>query len=706
MDGTSAAAGISTSWRPRPVSVAIVVAAVVLAAVMFSLSRSVTQRDNHSLLVSQAGVSKTAVAALIGQLESTISSVGSVAAATGGNPGAVNRLAAADPAVDIFSALVILHRSPSGSVAMVAERGTPSAPPLTLGGAKGQALADALDHGGVDIIGFFGRGAARRLAMVAGAPTVPGGYVVYAEVPLPAGTTFSSGFSGLRYAVYDGRTQSAPLLFATAGSMRATGQVRQLIDLDDIYGSGAPKRGDSVLLFLVSSSGTVGTLSDALPWILGALALLGGLLVAFVVEATARRKDQAVALVADLEQKNAELDLAMTEQARAEEHRVRLEGELRQSQRLEAVGRLAGGVAHDFNNLLAVILTYGDFMAEELEEDHPLQGDLGEVRKAATRAAELTRKLLVFSRRDLVSPTVLDVNETITDLLSLLHRTLGEEVELRTELASDLPCVLADPGEVEQVLVNLVVNARDAMVGEGTITVETSEQILDEEAASAHVDLSPGRYVRINVTDNGCGMTPEVASRVFEPFFTTKGPGTGTGLGLSTVYGIVNRYAGHVTMYSEEGVGSTFKVYLPATEDRPDAQEETPTSTSESSATGETVLVVEDEDAVRNACRRILEGAGFRVLEASSGPEVLANLADDRVDLLLTDVIMPGGLSGRELADRLVTDRPDLRVLYMSGYNADAIATRGVLDAGVTVVEKPFTSSDLLGKVRELLASP
>jgi two-component system, cell cycle sensor histidine kinase and response regulator CckA len=413
-----------------------------------------------------------------------------------------------------------------------------------------------------------------------------------------------------------------------------------------------------------------------------------------------------VALVADLEHKNAELDLAMSEQARAQEHRVRLEGELRQGQRLEAVGRLAGGVAHDFNNLLAVILTYGDFLAEELGEDHPARGDLAEIRKAATRAAELTRKLLVFSRRDLISPAVLDVNETITDLLSLLHRTLGEDVVLRTELASDLPCVLADAGEIEQVLVNLVVNARDAIVGEGTITVETSEQILDQEAAAAHVDLSPGRYVRINVTDTGCGMTPEVASRVFEPFFTTKGPGTGTGLGLSTVYGIVNRYAGHVTMYSEAGVGTTFKVYLPATEDRPDEHEDRAISPSGSSASGETVLVVEDEDAVRHACRRILEGAGFRVLEASSGPEVLANLTDDRVDLLLTDVIMPGGLSGRELADRLVGERPDLRVLYMSGYNADLIATRGVLDAGVTVVEKPFTSSDLLGKVRELLASP
>jgi signal transduction histidine kinase len=692
------------SWRPRWLSVAVMVAALVLAGGMFTLSRNVTQRDARRLVVFEADNARTSVTALISQIETGMSSLGAVAAATNGDPEAVNRLTATEPSMDIFSAMAILHRAPSGVVTVTTQRGSPSGPLPGLVGAKARVLADVVAHGGVDIVGFFGQGSKRKLALAAGAPTVPGGYVVYVELPLPAGTTFDSPVAGLQYALYDGRTESSPLLFATAKTLSRTGQVRQLVNLSNLDSSTAPKSGDGVVLFVVSSTTPlVGGLSNQLPWILALIAILAGLLVVFVVEATSRRKDQALALVADLEKKNTELDRAMTEQAVAEEARARLEGELRQAQRLEAVGRLAGGVAHDFNNLLAVILTYSDFIAEELGEGHPLQQDLAEVQKAGGRAAELTRKLLVFSRRDLVSPSVLDVNATITDLLSLLHRTLGEDVRLQPVLGPDLSHVLVDPGELEQVLVNLVVNARDAIVGEGTITVETSEQVIDEDAARAHVDLRPGRYIRIAVTDTGCGMAPEVSSQVFEPFFTTKGPGAGTGLGLSTVYGIVNRYAGYVTVYSEVGVGTTFKVYLPATDESPEPPVPE-VSTTFAPATGETVLVVEDEDAVRHACRRILERAGFHVLEASNGPQVLAELADDQVDLLLTDVVMPGGLSGRELAEHLQQDRPDLRVLFMSGYNADAIATRGVLDPGVTVVEKPFTSSDLLGKVRELLS--
>jgi two-component system cell cycle sensor histidine kinase/response regulator CckA len=310
--------------------------------------------------------------------------------------------------------------------------------------------------------------------------------------------------------------------------------------------------------------------------------------------------------------------------------------------------------------------------------------------------------LLVFSRRDLVTPSVIDTNDAINNLLNLLHRTLGEDVTLNVVLASDLPNVLADAGELEQVLVNLAVNARDAISGTGTITVETSERVIDENASKAHADLAPGRYVRINVTDTGCGMSTEVVSRVFEPFFTTKGPGAGTGLGLSTVYAIANRYGGCVTVYSEVGVGTTFKVYLPATDELTGPGGDNQQSRI-APATGETVLLVEDEDAVRAACRRILERAGFNVLEASSGPQAIAEMAEEAIDLLLTDVVMPGGISGRDLANSLQETRPGLKVLFMSGYNADAIATRGILEPGVVVVEKPFTKADLLSKVHEVL---
>ena len=297
---------------------------------------------------------------------------------------------------------------------------------------------------------------------------------------------------------------------------------------------------------------------------------------------------------------------------------------------------------------------------------------------------------------------MLDVNDIITDLLNLLQRTLGEDIALQPVLGPELPCVLADPGELEQVIVNLAVNARDAIVGPGTITVATSEQVIDEEAASAHAETRPGRYVCIAVSDTGSGMAPRVIEQIFEPFFTTKPTGVGTGLGLSTVYGILHRYRGFISVYSEVGLGTTFKVYLPATDDAAELREESDEQ-GPTSATGETVLLVEDEEAVRLACRRILERAGFAVVEASDGSQALDMLADRPIDLLLTDVIMPGGVTGRDLAEQLHTTRPGLPVLFMSGYTADIIATRGILEPGVNVVEKPFSSADLLGKVRELL---
>jgi two-component system cell cycle sensor histidine kinase/response regulator CckA len=376
-------------------------------------------------------------------------------------------------------------------------------------------------------------------------------------------------------------------------------------------------------------------------------------------------------------------------------NRIRLENELRQGQRLEAIGLLAGGVAHDFNNLLMVILNYGEFIAEDLPEDHPLQADLGEVRKAAERAAELTHQLLVFSRRDLVHPSILDVNAAISDVVSLLKRTVGEEVQLKALLSPDLPGALSDAGELQQVLMNLVVNARQAIEGDGTITIQTSEQLIDEEAASTHIALHPGRYVRIAITDSGCGMAPETVEHVFEPFFTTKDPESGTGLGLSTVYGIVSRCGGCVTVSSEVGVGTTFKVYLRATEP----------AEAPGAASG-TVLLVEDEDAVRSASRRILERAGFRVLEASDAAQALVQIDGHEIDLLLTDIVMPGGMSGLELAHQFQQMRPGLPVLFMSGYSADAIATRGVVEPGINIIAKPCTSADLLRKIRELLSQP
>ena len=384
---------------------------------------------------------------------------------------------------------------------------------------------------------------------------------------------------------------------------------------------------------------------------------------------------------------------------------IRLENERRQGQRLEAIGLLAGGVAHDFNNLLMVILNHSEFMAEDLPEDHPLQADLGEVRKAAQHAAELTHQLLVFSHRDLVEPSILDVNAAISDVVSLLKRTVGEEVQLKAELSPDLPGALSDAGELQQVLVNLVVNARQAIVGDGTITIQTSEQLIDEAAASTHIALHPGRYVRIAITDSGCGMAPETVEHVFEPFFTTKDAGSGTGLGLSTVFGIVSHYGGCVTVYSEVGRGTTFKVYLPATGDEAEVATEQVEAETPGAASG-TVLLVEDEDAVRRASRRILERAGFQVLEASDAAQALVQIDGRKIDLLLTDIIMPGGMSGWELAQEFQERSPGVPVLFMSGYSADAIATRSEIEPGISVIEKPCSSADLLRKIREILPQP
>ncbi len=357
--------GVDSRRRMRWLPVAAMVCAVALGAGMFALTRHVNSRDQQRLLTSQAGDARTTISALMGQIESTMSSVGSVAAATGGDPSAVSRLASADPTVGVFSALAVLHHSSAGEILIATQRGTPSAPLSGLSGSSGAVLKGVVSHGGTAVVGLFGQGATRRLAIAEGAPLVPSGYVVYAEIPLPAGTTLKSGFPGLQYALYDGHSTNAPVLFATTRTLPLTGQrISQPVNLDnpDVTPSSSS---ETDLLFVVSASGSlIGALPDSLPWILGGLAIVFGLLVAFVIEVTSRRKDQALNLVADLKEKNAALDQAMAEQIEGEQHRARLESELRQSQRLESVGRLAGGVAHDFNNLLAAILTYGEFIAE------------------------------------------------------------------------------------------------------------------------------------------------------------------------------------------------------------------------------------------------------------------------------------------------------------------------------------------------------
>jgi PAS domain S-box-containing protein len=385
-------------------------------------------------------------------------------------------------------------------------------------------------------------------------------------------------------------------------------------------------------------------------------------------------------------------------------HEISLEAQLLQSQKMEAIGSLAGGVAHDFNNLLSVILSYTEFAMEGVPEGDPLKSDLLEVKTSAKRAVALTRQLLAFSRKQVLQPVPLSLNQTALGVDKMLRRILGEDIDLVQALAPDLGLVQADPGQMEQVLMNLVVNARDAMPDGGKLTIETSNLEIDEEYAARHVAVKPGPYVQLAVTDTGCGMDQETKARLFEPFFTTKEQGKGTGLGLSTVYGIVKQSGGNIWVYSEPGHGTTFKIFLPRELSATAATAIVPPPVPMRTTGTETILVVEDEEALRKVARRSLAAAGYTVLTAANGQEALLTSAQHAGDihLLLTDVVMPK-IGGRALAQELSKARPGLKVVYMSGYADDAIVHHGVLDAGTRFLAKPFTATDLMSKVREVL---
>ncbi len=384
------------------------------------------------------------------------------------------------------------------------------------------------------------------------------------------------------------------------------------------------------------------------------------------------------------------------------EHRL-LEGQFRQAQKMEAVGQLAGGVAHDFNNLLGVITGYGELLKKRLEPGHAGHKALEQIREAADRAAGLTRQLLAFSRKQVLEPKVLDLNEVLGGVDKMLRRLIGEDIQIQTHFAEDLWQVKADPGQIEQVIMNLAVNARDAMPRGGQLTLETANAALDAAYARTHTYVRPGPYVMLAVSDTGHGMDAETQSHIFEPFFTTKEPGKGTGLGLATVFGIVKQSGGHINVYSEPGRGTTFKVYLPRI-DEVATKEEAATPSPPVPTGTETILLVEDAEALRVMIREILESGGYTVLDAAEPEEALAiaKAHPSPVHLMLTDVVLPR-MSGPDLAASLAPALPGMRVLYMSGYTADAIGNHGVLEPGTHFIQKPFTADDLLHKLRAVL---
>ncbi|MCC6624314.1 MAG: response regulator [Deltaproteobacteria bacterium] len=413
-----------------------------------------------------------------------------------------------------------------------------------------------------------------------------------------------------------------------------------------------------------------------------------------------------VELIAQLEARIAERTAALAERERAEAALRRTEHQLRHAQKMEAVGRLAGGIAHDFNNLLSVILSYASVGASELPPGHVVRQDLEEIYQAGERAAALVRQILAFSRQQVIEPRVIQVNDVVSNIEKMLRRIVGADIDLEVRLDPDAPPTLADPGLVEQVLANLVVNARDAMPDGGRLTIETTRMTLDAGYVDVHFGVTPGEHVMLAVSDTGIGMDKELQARIFEPFFTTKEAGRGTGLGLSTVYGIVKQSGGHVWVYSEPGRGTTFKIYLPASQIRT-LTRATARPAPASLQGSEVIALVEDDPQVRGAIRNILLKAGYRVREYADPVEAeraLAAPGDAPVDLLLTDIVMPQS-NGVELARRLRVARPEIRVLCMSGYTDEAALRHGLIDSGLAFLQKPITPERLLTKVREVLAA-
>jgi two-component system cell cycle sensor histidine kinase/response regulator CckA len=396
----------------------------------------------------------------------------------------------------------------------------------------------------------------------------------------------------------------------------------------------------------------------------------------------------------------------ITERKRAEKEREKLQEQIRQSQKMEAVGVLAGGVAHDFNNLLNVINGYSELILDDLAQDNPMRKDLEQIRDAGKRAATLTSQLLAFSRKQMLHPIMLNLDDTIAEMSKMLRRLIGEDIELVCLTHPALGLVHADQGQIQQIIMNLVVNARDAMPQGGKLTIETGNVDVDENYVREHESVTEGQYVMLAISDNGIGMDAETQTRIFEPFFTTKGQGKGTGLGLSMVYGIIKQSNGFIWAYSEPGKGTTFKIYLPCAQG-----EVAKLSTSAGGKLDlqgtETVLVVEDEPLVRALTARILREQGYTVLEASNGREGLrtAREFDGEIHMVLTDVVMPE-MSGKVLASQIKAARPDIKVLFISGYTDDAIVHHGILESNIAFLQKPFAAGVLASKVRDVIDSP
>jgi signal transduction histidine kinase/ActR/RegA family two-component response regulator len=455
------------------------------------------------------------------------------------------------------------------------------------------------------------------------------------------------------------------------------------------------------LLWLLALAGLFLVVAlEILSWQCG---LVGGLLLTFsfsvlkIEEKKLEKSERALRESEELYRRDA------NSRKLAEEEKMRLEQQLQQAQKMEAIGRLAGGIAHDFNNLLTTISGNADLALLDIEEDDILRPSIEEIKSASKKAADLTRQLLAFSRKQIVEPEVVQVNEIVENLEKMLVRLIGEDIELKTIIYPDLEPIKADSGQIEQILMNLIVNARDAMQNGGSLTIKTSKIELVESYCEKHPNLKPGRYAVITVSDTGCGMDEDTKARIFEPFFTSKPKGEGTGLGLATTFGIVKQHKGHIEVYTKPDVGTSFEIYLPVFTGKVERQKEQDEYDQLPKGT-ETILLVEDDEIVQRVAIRILERLGYNVLRASNGRKAMALVEeyDKDIDLLITDIVMPG-MSGDELAEELKELRPDVKVLYTSGYAEGAVVNSKVLESEECFLGKPYTQDSLSRKVRQIL---
>jgi signal transduction histidine kinase/CheY-like chemotaxis protein len=672
---------------------ALVMLLLMAAAVGASTTADrVVEQNEHRLLLDRAGEVRSLLESIGSTYEAQMASVAAIAQVTDGNAEQFRTaVEGVSPGAGTSTegGWALLRRTADGWVTASVVGAPTDASGLPAEWTPG---LDQAATGHFTALGFLGEGLGRRFALATGRPGLGGDLVTYNEVPLlGAAASAADGenpLTGIAVEVFIGTKPDADQVLLSFGDPDETNEVRQVVDISGV----------SVLLEVSPTSPLGGGLARDLPKLLLGGGLVLALAIAAVVEMSQRRRDDAMDVVRGLERQNRLLDRALEEQRAAEEARAALEIELRQAQRLEAVGHLAGGVAHDFNNVLAAILSYADLASDAIREPGPL-ADLESIQAAARRGAGLTRQLLQFSRREVGEASIIDLNERITDVASMLSRTLGEDISLRTRLSPTPATVLADPVELDQIILNLVVNARDALQPGGHIEVATQHIELDRDDVLNLPSLHPGIYVRLTVTDDGSGMSADILEHAFEPFFTTKGRGQGTGLGLSTVYGIVQRQGGHVVATSDPGRWTEIEVLLPAAAAMTADPVEPPAPVASAhvgSGAGRTVLLVEDEAPLRRAIRRMLESGGYVVLEAEDGATALERL-DEPVDLLLTDIVMPGGLTGVDVADSFRARMPRLPVVFMTGYS-DTILDPARLEATTPTVllPKPFTEVQLL----------